>query len=588
MSLPKPMPNERVHDMGLMRRIRNAILHRLQRIPDRIYAHRHPGPVARRVILLFAPLVLRFQPNDKWNLHVFVFKWMKTLQIGSRTPLPKSKHIFLFSAYRGRFCMDVVLATLLAWRGHRVTIGYLPMLQSPIKEPRIDHPSAKGYLAAALLRVGELSRGRIRCVDLTDGPCESTIIDEAYIEQRARYDTIMAMCRENLDLEDPECVANLEHYREFGRLAAKAARFYFDREARTIDLCIIPNGSTFSGTHVLKAAKAYGLPVNCFDKFSFRNIRLLNHGGHIRNFDDIAAVWSARGELGMDDEDFLERATDKALQAVNKRRSGSIDAWVTRPQQARSQGVAAVRQEIGVGPDEPLILVCTNVPFDAGYDALLTVFPSMRAWLVDTIRHLLKHSNKRIVLRAHPDEARWGGDETTERLVRDAGIDLSDVVLIPAEQSVNTYDLIGAADCGVVFSTTVGLEMAMLGKPVLVGSSVYYAGKGFTVDPRDADDYLALLARFGGDCTDFIPTAHRVQDAKLFHFLLHYAMQWPFPYDKPSGIERTPPDRLVARDCIENFIPTLDALSQTKEEWREALPLYLNASADNHMSRALQ
>jgi hypothetical protein len=212
----------------------------------------------------------------------------------------------------------------------------------------------------------------------------------------------------------------------------------------------------------------------------------------------------------------------------------------------------------------------------------------MHVWLVKTVRHLLKHTDKRIVLRAHPDEVRWGGDETTAHLLEKAGIDLADIVLVPGEQLVNSYDLIEAADCGVVFSTTVGLEMAMLGKPVLVGSAVYYAGKGFTVDPRDAENYLDLLTRFSGDCAEFSPSVRHIQEAKLFHFLLHYAIQWPYPYDKPSGIEMTPPHKLVAGDTITRFIPTLDALSLTKEEWLEALPEFLSAATENHMSRALQ
>ena len=168
--------------------------------------------------------------------------------------------------------------------------------------------------------------------------------------------------------------------------------------------------------------------------------------------------------------------------------------------------------------------------------------------------------------------------------MRDENIDTSKLVFIPGESPITSYDLIEVADCGVVFSSTIGLEMAMLGMPVLVGSSVYYVGKGFTVDPRDASDYFALLTRFGNDCAEFVPMERQVQEARLFHFLLHFAAQWPYPYDKPSAIEWTPPDELVAGNDFAPFVPILDSLALTEDEWRNALPEFLGVRADNHVS----
>jgi lipid A disaccharide synthetase len=54
--------------------------------------------------------------------------------------------------------------------------------------------------------------------------------------------------------------------------------------------------------------------------------------------------------------------------------------------------------------------------------------------------------------------------------------------LLPANANVNTYDLVQAADAGLVFTTTVGMEMAMSGLPVIVAGQTHYRGKGFTLD----------------------------------------------------------------------------------------------------------
>jgi len=65
--------------------------------------------------------------------------------------------------------------------------------------------------------------------------------------------------------------------------------------------------------------------------------------------------------------------------------------------------------------------------------------------------------------------------------------------LIGPKEQVNTYDLIEVADLGLVYTTTVGLEMAMSGVPVIVAGQTHYRGRGFTFDPDSWVTYLKTL-----------------------------------------------------------------------------------------------
>ena len=201
----------------MSRRLRNSVLHRLQAVVDRSYRHGHPGTFGLAVASAFSPLVRRFQPNDRWNLHVFIPYWLKALRQPPQPPVPEPKRIFLFTAFRGSFSYGLVLSALLAWRGHRITIGYLPILQSPIKEPRRDHASVADYLAKALSSAGPLSDDRITCVDLTTVTDDDFEVDEAWIEQRSFFDTIMSLRRENIDPADPEVAAEMDRWQRIGR-----------------------------------------------------------------------------------------------------------------------------------------------------------------------------------------------------------------------------------------------------------------------------------------------------------------------------------------------------------------------------------
>jgi len=178
-------------------------------------------------------------------------------------------------------------------------------------------------------------------------------------------------------------------------------------------------------------------------------------------------------------------------------------------------------------------LVCPNVPFDAGYDSWLRIFPSMREWLVQTVEFLLRQDQLRVVVRAHPAEARPGyGRERIADVLKEAGINSSRLVLLSGDNDINTYDLIPLCKFAAVFASTTGVEIAMHGKPVIAGASVYYARCGITVPTPNREAYFARLGEIAAG--EPLDTGRNGDDAAMLYFIFHYLLQWLFPYDKPS------------------------------------------------------
>ena len=58
---------------------------------------------------------------------------------------------------------------------------------------------------------------------------------------------------------------------------------------------------------------------------------------------------------------------------------------------------------------------------------------------------------------------------------------------------MSSYALIEQADAVLVHASTIGLEAALLGKPVLVSADVHYRGKGFTRDVEGPEHLVTLL-----------------------------------------------------------------------------------------------
>src|SRR3569833_3721313 len=191
------------------------------------------------------------------------------------------------------------------------------------------------------------------------------------------------------------------------------------------------------------------MPINTHERFAFRKVRTVNHGDDFRNFSDLESPWQYRERLGYTREPFYSRATERAFALLDERRRASRATWSWTLQNSPNQSTEQALAAAGLSPGDTFALVCPNVPFDAGYDGLLGLFPSMRDWLVSTVRHLLEKTAIHVVVRAHPAEvALGGGRERTEEILSEfAGHPR--LSLIPHDRTVNTYGLMETCKFGV-------------------------------------------------------------------------------------------------------------------------------------------
>ena len=67
------------------------------------------------------------------------------------------------------------------------------------------------------------------------------------------------------------------------------------------------------------------------------------------------------------------------------------------------------------------------------------------------------------------------------------------VFVVPSDSRISSYGLGAMSSAILVYASTMGLELAVMGKPVVVAGQVHYTGKGFTVDVPNREAYPALL-----------------------------------------------------------------------------------------------
>ncbi len=117
-----------------------------------------------------------------------------------------------------------------------------------------------------------------------------------------------------------------------------------------------------------------------------------------------------------------------------------------------------------------MVPVFTNVIFDTSQPHSNVVFADMFAWL-DSVAELAKtHDDTLFVIRAHPDEARPGKqsrESVAEWVAQSKVTDPPNVIFVPPQEYISSYELIERAAFVMVYNSTIGLEAAIMGAAVL-------------------------------------------------------------------------------------------------------------------------
>ena len=142
-------------------------------------------------------------------------------------------------------------------------------------------------------------------------------------------------------------------------------------------------------------------------------------------------------------------------------------------------------------------------------------------WLIDTLRHLAGREDLQVIVRIHPAEVQeraWRGLQRVDEEIRAAFPVLPrNVVLILPESKISSYVLAEMADVALVYSTLMGLEVLLMGKPVVITGDAYYSNKGFGVQPASREEYLEVL-----DCLAEIRPLDRQTLEQVRRYAYHF------------------------------------------------------------------
>lgn len=466
------------------------------------------------------------------------------------------KRVFIFATLHYWIEHAALLGMALRGLGHRVTLAFLPYANWDKKVDQYtlvqQNAYGRGVLAKAepwlnILPLFDSNADVEMPAELADNVAHTNQLDVQYTQQT-----------EEVDLDTP-----LYHLRQKRNVQAARAVLAHLQEERP-DIVIVPNGLILEFGAVFETARCLEIPVVSYEFGEQRQRLWLDRNVPVM-YQDTSQMWGALHEQPFDQSQF-----DKIKELVSARQDATLwNNFARRWQDQPAEGEQAIRNKLGLDR-RPLVLLAANVIGDSLTLDRQGFSGSMTRWIKRTLAFFNQRPDVQFVIRAHPGELGMKGPSVEDTVAEVMSKPPENIHIIAPDAPVNTYDLVGIADLGLVYTTTVGLEFAMSGVPVIVAGKTHYRGKGFTLDPESWDEYFEILENVLADPRAARPEEQVVQDA--WHYAYRFFFNYPhaFPWHLLQvwdDVKSWPLSRLMSEEGVQTFGKTFDYLLGQPVDW---------------------
>lgn len=371
--------------------------------------------------------------------------------------------------------------------------------------------------------------------------------------------------RSSFDGADREVLATLRAQVEGCALAAAAfARLYDDVRP---DALVVLNGRFFAHRAALELARERGIPVHAHERGGLKDTLTWRSGNAYQDLEPTRRLWAARAHLPLTSEELeLVRRT------LAERRVGVGMSWSVQYSPAPQQE-SALRERLRLDA-RPIVAVFTSSDDEQATfpEYRAGAFPQSLDWLPATVELARRMPDHQFVIRMHPGLVSFGSNDQALRRAEELAQALPDNCrLVRPKDDVSSYTLADIAAVGIVYYTTLGMEMAARGQQVVCVAKGWYAHGGFCRFAHSPEAYesvvraAAAAARAGAD-VEVARSAHRF----LYHYFGDQSLPFPLVREEPMHVGkptwRRTSELLPGRDAV------LDRLCEAVLEDREVFP----------------
>lgn len=360
-----------------------------------------------------------------------------------------------------------------------------------------------------------------------------------------------------LDIKDPEIKQVYKHYLYSGLIACIGINRLLDDYCP--DTLFLFNGRMSSTQVALSLALQKGIRTITHERGYLKESILLIENGNCLDLRPIKQIWNDWGAVPLNQKE-LKQITSY----LRDREHGRNLNW--KPFSPKPQPLSLVHQQLKIPDQCPVwVLFTTSDDEIISADGWEGVFASQHEWIARTANYIKNHLGIRLIVRIHPNTAgkyATGNNFQQLKALEILATQSSDnISFIMPEDDISSYSLMEIANIGLVYQSTVGIEMACKGKVVLVASGSMISDLPFVTTINSEDGYENILdgclkIPFDNKSTTIARMAYRYAYGIFFRYnILFPLVGMPDPH---NGVLKY----TSIQDLLPNKDPNLDRIAR--------------------------
>ena len=485
-------------------------------------------------------------------------KILEQVQILRESAQP-GKKIFIFANLHYWIEHASLLGLALASQGHQVTLGYLPFSEWRSSINRFDLRRQNIYAR----RIFEKASPYLKAVSFLSKRAPYVALNSELEDMVRQISIFDSQYTEQIEEIDPNSDLYRLRYRR-NRDAAQTILGWLKTDRP--DVVIVPNGTIMELGVCYNVSRSLKIPTVTYEFSDQRNRIWIAQNSEVMR-QNTQSLWEARK-----DEILVDDQLEKVRSLMQARHSASLWQNFSRTWQGvPTQGGEKTRSSLGLD-NRPIVLLATNVLGDSLTLGRQVFTKSMAEWIERTVQYFVPRDDTQLVIRVHPGEILTRGVSIVD-IIHNLMPELpAHIHLIKPKEKINTYDIMEIADLGLIYTTTVGLEMAMSGIPAIVVGNTHYRNLGFTYDP---DSYVSYYKLLGAMLEN--PGQYRLSEEKInlaWKYAYHFFFDFPRPF--PWHLVRMWDDfkekdllHVFSKEGMEEYAPSFQYLVGEKLDWNK-------------------
>jgi hypothetical protein len=336
-----------------------------------------------------------------------------------------------------------------------------------------------------------------------------------------------------LDVTDPSIERGVRSYLYSGLIAC----FALDRllEVSAPDVLLLFNGRQSSTCVALELARARGVRVVTHERGPRSETLTLVENESCVSLEPFHRYWREWGEVPLTSDEL-----QAAARIMGEREQGRDTGW--RPFTTAPQPSTEVRARLGLQDGRRLWVLFTSSDDEvAGSEQHRSPFASQQEWIEATVAYARRHPEIDLVIRVHPNTGSrrsTGANRAQLEEMRRLAVNLpANVRMVDPDDEISSYSLMNLCAVGFVWVSTVGLELACKGKPVVSAAGNYLSETGFVQTVGDTATYEPMLESLrthppGATDVEIMRRALRFAYGMFFRMPVHFPLvAMPNPHE---------------------------------------------------------